>query len=277
MRPQYRKTDTILDRILAHKQAEITACKQIVAEAEMRERAAAAPRGFLSLVDAIRTRQKVALIAEIKHASPSKGILIEDFDPVSLGRTYAQYGAAAISVLTDERFFQGHLDHLVCVREAVDTSVPLLRKDFIIDPYQIYEAAAAGASAILLIVAALDDSQLIDLHTQAAQCQLDALVEVHNEHELDRALHTGASLVGINNRDLRTFYVSLDVTNRLAKLVPPDVLLVAESGIQQVEDVRKMGECGADAVLIGEAIVKAREVLPTMIREFSSQPRMTRR
>ncbi len=257
------KTDTILDKILAHKLSEIG---DNLAEVARRARDAAPARPFITELQ----RETVALIAEVKHASPSKGVLIEDFDPVALGKIYAGNGAAAISVLTDQRFFMGHLDYLTQIRAAV--GVPVLRKDFIIDPYQVYEARAAGADAILLIVAALEDAQLADLHALAGELGMAALVEVHNEAELERALKVEAKLIGVNNRDLKTFHEDLGTTGRIANLVPDGVTLVAESAIRSAADVRKMGELGARAVLVGEGLVKA-ENIAEQVKLFSSQPR----
>jgi indole-3-glycerol phosphate synthase len=221
-------------------------------------------------VGALTKGKHVALIAEVKHASPSKGILIDPFDPVGLGMTYAQNGAEAISVLTDEPFFMGQLGHLRDVRDAVP--VPVLRKDFIIDKYQVYEARVAGADAVLLIVMALEDSQLAELHSLICELGMAALVEVHNEAELERALKIDATLIGVNNRNLKTFHEDLETTARVAKLVPVGVTLVAESAIRSADDVRRMGELGAHAVLVGEGLVKA-DNIALKVREFSSQPR----
>ncbi|GAB4574551.1 MAG: indole-3-glycerol phosphate synthase TrpC [Anaerolineae bacterium] len=268
MTRRYVKTDTILDRILSRTVADLTRrqAKQTLNDMIAGARAAPPPRDMLA---ALR-RDTVALIAEVKHASPSRGVLIEPFDPVALGQAYAANGAAAISVLTDEPFFQGSLTALERVRRAVD--VPVLRKDFIIDPYQVYEGRMAGADAILLIVAALEDSQLAELHAAVLEQGMAALVEVHNEAELERAMRINPALIGINNRDLRTFTVNAGTTARLARLVPPHVTLVAESGIFTGKDVRTMGAYGAHAVLVGEALVTA-EDLPAKVRELSSQPR----
>jgi indole-3-glycerol phosphate synthase len=257
------KTDTILDKILAQKLNEIG---DNLAEVARRAREAPPARDFAGALQ----RKTVALIAEVKHASPSKGVLIEDFDPVVLGSVYAQNGAAAISVLTDQQFFMGSLNDLTSVRVAVN--VPVLRKDFTIDPYQVYEGRAAGADAMLLIVAALEDAQLADLHALILELSMSALVEVHNEAELERALKIGVTLIGVNNRDLKTFHEDLGTTGRVAALVPQGVTLVAESAIRSVEDVRKMGELGANAVLVGEGLVKAGNIAE-QVRLFSSQPR----
>ena len=268
----YVKTDTILDKILARKEEEVAARKQTTPEAKMVNlvRVACVPRDFKGALQ----KANVALIAEVKKASPSKGVLIEDFDPVQLGRTYATNGASAISVLTDEDFFQGKLKYLQDVRGRV--SLPILRKDFIIDPYQVLEARSVDADAVLLIVAALEDGQMKELYDTIIQNGMTPLVEVHNEAELDRALALGATVVGINNRDLKTFNVDLNTTARLAQRVPPDVVLIAESGIRSEQDVKHMGALGASAVLVGESLVKAAHEgrdLGQVMRAFSDQPR----
>jgi indole-3-glycerol phosphate synthase len=262
------KTDTILDKILANTIKETEARRATTSLIDIIDaaRAAPAPRDMLA---ALR-RDTVALIAEVKHASPSKGVLIDLFDPLALGTTYAENGAAAISVLTDRQFFKGSLDYLTTVREAVQ--VPVLRKDFIVDPYQVYEGRAAGADAILLIAAALDDAQLAGLYALTSELGMTALVEVHSEPERDRAMRIEPHLIGINNRDLKTFNVDLDTTARIARLIPEQVTLVAESGIHSAADVRRMGELGAHAVLIGEALVKSTDIAAS-VRAFSSQPK----
>jgi indole-3-glycerol phosphate synthase len=250
---------TILDEILAHKQGEVAEACRRIAPAEMRRRAEAAPptRGFRRQLAAARPP---AVIAEIKRRSPSKGLIRADFDPVELARAYVKGGAAALSVLTDEHFFGGHLDFLCRVREAVD--LPLLRKDFVLDGYQIDEARVAGADAVLLIVSALDPERLRDLHARAHALGLDALVEVHDEVELEAALAVGATLIGVNNRDLRTFEVDLGVTERLARRLPPGdaVLLVAESGILGAADVARLERAGARAHLVGESLMRQPDV-----------------
>lgn len=272
MSAQYVKTDTVLDKILAHKVEEIATEKSQFPFAVARKKAELAvdneraPRDFMGALK----RDTVALIAEVKKASPSKGVLIEDFDPVQIGTAYAANGAAAISVLTDVNFFQGHLGYMGAVRKAVD--IPVLRKDFIIDPYQVYVARGFCADACLLIVAALSDSQLADLHMLITELGMAALVEVHNEAEMARALAIGAKLIGINNRDLKTFHVDLNTTAQLASLVPDDVVLVAESGIRNAEDVRQMGQLGAHAVLVGESLVKSGDIAQS-VRDYSSQKR----
>jgi indole-3-glycerol phosphate synthase len=197
---------------------------------------------------------KLAVIGEIKKASPSAGVIAESFDPVSIGQRYERAGAAAISVLTDEQFFQGSLRHLMAVQSAV--GLPILRKDFVIDAVQIAEACANGADAILLIVAALEQNQLVDLLKTAERYQLDALVEVHTLEELERAVDAGAEIIGINNRDLTTFNVDLSVTEKLSEEVPNDQVLVSESGIKTLEDVARVKVCGVNAVLVGEALMR---------------------
>jgi indole-3-glycerol phosphate synthase len=263
------KTDTILDKILAQKQEELASAQAepgLIQQIEQSARLAPKPRDFKG---ALR-RSTVALIAEVKKASPSKGLLVKDFNPVRIARTYEENGAAAISVLTDEKFFQGSLDDLRAVRAAV--RLPVLRKDFVIDAHQVYAARAAGADATLLIVMALADSQLRDLHSLIIELGMSALVEVHNEAELERALAIGATLIGVNNRDLRTFHEDLNTTARVAALVLDDVTLVAESAIRSAEDVQRMGSYGARAVLVGEGLVKAPD-MAAEVRLYSSQQR----
>jgi indole-3-glycerol phosphate synthase len=270
----YVKTDTILDKILARKVDEVAAHKQATPINKMLNQAkvACVPR---DLVNALR-KPYVALIAEVKKASPSKGVLIEDFDPTALGQIYAANGARAISVLTDEPFFQGKLAYLKQVRDHV--RLPVLRKDFIIDPYQVIEARAYDADAFLLIVAALDDAQLAELHAAGLEQGMVPLVEVHTEAELARALKVGARVIGVNNRDLKTFEVDLATTARLLPLVPPEVVLVAESGIRTAADVRAMGDLGANAVLVGESLVRAADEgdLADVVGAFGQQPRQER-
>ena len=201
-----------------------------------------------------RTDGKLAVIAEIKKASPSAGVIAKSFDPVAIAKNYERGGADGISVLTDSKFFQGALGHLVDVRAAI--ALPVLRKDFILDEVQIAESAAVGADAILLIVAALEQKQLDDLSAAAAKYRLAALVEVHSAEELSRALDAGAKIIGINNRDLATFEVDLSVTEELSEQVPDDVVVVSESGIKSLADIARVKACGVDAVLIGEALMR---------------------
>ena len=262
-------TDTVLDKILARKVEELAERRATVSEVEMMRRAENAVFHARDMLAALRG-DCVSLIAEVKCASPSKGLLAKDFAPVMIAATYAYNGASAISVLTDVDFFRGSLDYLRAVRQAVE--VPILRKDFTIDAYQVYEGRAAGADAILLIVAALSDGQLYELYALTAELGMNALVEVHNEWEMERALRLGAKLIGINNRDLRTFDVDLATTARLAGMVDDDVLLVAESGIFTPSHVREMGQQGAQAVLVGESLVKAADMV-SLVRILSGQPR----
>ena len=201
-----------------------------------------------------RTDGKLSVVADIKKASPAAGIIAESFDPVAIARNYERTGAAAISVLTDERFFQGSLEYLAEVRSAV--SLPVLRKDFILDEIQLAESVTSGADAILLIVAALDQNQLIGLLNAAGKYQLDVLVEVHTREEIKRALDAGAEIIGINNRDLTTFEVDLGVTERLSEEVPNDVVLVSESGIKSAADAERVKACGVNAILVGEALMR---------------------
>jgi len=250
-----QNSETILDRIVADKRDELAAARERVPLAEMRRRAesAPAPRGFAK---ALRG-PKISLIAEAKKASPSRGILRADFDPVWLAGRYVEGGAAAISVLTDEKHFQGNLDYMRAVRKALPGGPPVLRKDFTIAPYNLYEARSNGADAVLLIAAILEDSLLRDLMTEADALGLDALIEVHDERELVRAPVTNAPLIGITNRDLRTFNVDLATTERLRPLAPPEATIISESGIFTREDMVRLERAGVDAVLIGEGVVTA--------------------
>lgn len=272
MSNRFVTTDTFLDKILAHKQEEIVIHSGQKSLTQLRSEAEGA-QPALNFAAALR-RDTVALIAEVKKASPSKGVLIDNFDPIAIARTYAENGAAAISVLTDERFFQGHIRYLNAIRQVI--RLPLLCKEFVIDPYQIYEARAAGADAVLLIVMALEDKQMADLHGLIGELGMTALVEVHNEGELDRALKIGAKVIGVNNRDLKTFHEDVQTTARLARIVPPETTLVAESAIRSVEPVRLMGQWGAHAVLVGEGLVKSSN-MAAQVRDFSSQPRLVSR
>ncbi len=242
-----------LSRILETKKEEVA---RITAAAKAELRACALARNeFRGFRNALHLDTPgIALIAEIKKASPSAGLICPDFDPVRIAKAYQAGGAHAISVLTDERYFQGSLDDLRAVRAAVD--LPVLRKDFIIDEAQIFEAGAAGADAILLIVAALDQPRLVDLLAVASACQLDVLVEVHSMRELDRALETEASIIGINNRDLTTFVTDLETTSRLAEQVGEETIVVSESGIRSPRDVAMVFEAGADAILVGETLMR---------------------
>ena len=254
---------TILDEILARKEREVRESRERVPAAEMAARAEAGGpiRGFRA---ALAQSEGPAVIAEIKRKSPSKGEIRADFDPVGCARAYAAGGAAALSILTDAEFFGGCLAHMEAARAAV--ALPVIRKDFVIDGYQVDEARAHGADAILLIVAALEPTVLGDLHGRAREWGLDVLVEVHDEAELSVALETGADLVGVNNRDLRTFATDLATTERLAPLVPASVLLVAESGIGTPGDLRRLTEAGARAFLVGESLMRENDVQAALQR-----------
>jgi len=248
----------VLAEILAHKATEVAAAKARRTPAAMAADARATSDPVRSLRGALTASPRPRVIAELKRRSPSKGEIRADFAPAAIAKAYAEAGAAALSVLTDERFFGGHLDFLRVARAEV--AIPILRKDFTIDPYQIDEARAAGADAVLLIVAALDPGRLAELHAHAASLGLDALVEVHDEAELERALAVGARIVGVNNRDLRTFRTDLATTERLAPRVPAGVVLVAESGILRNEDVRRLEAAGAHACLVGESLMREPDV-----------------
>lgn len=263
---------TILEEIFAHKRQEVAQRRQAVPLAAMRRAAEAAPPA-LDFTGALRAAPRPpALIAEIKCASPSKGVLVADFDPLRLAETYRQNGAAAVSILTDERYFRGSLETLSQVAEHYARGgprLPLLRKDFLCDPYQVYEARAAGADAVLLIAAHLDLPALRDLHALAESLGMAALVEVHDQAELETAAQIEARLIGVNNRDLRDFSVRLETTLELMPLAPQGACLVAESGIHQSEDVNRLRAAGVDAVLVGEALVTAPDVAGK-VRELSS-------
>jgi indole-3-glycerol phosphate synthase len=248
---------TILDEILEQKRSELAEAHHRLPAPRLAERAEALREPVRGFRRALESAAPPAVIAELKRRSPSRGEIRADFDPVLLAKEYADAGAAALSVLTDERFFGGSLAFLRPVREAV--ALPLLRKDFLIDPYQVDEARLAGADAVLLIVAALGVPSLRALLERARRLGLDALVEVHDERELDAALAAGADCIGINNRDLRSFATDLAVTERLAPRVPPGVLLVAESGIHGPADVARLARAGARAFLVGESLMREPE------------------
>jgi indole-3-glycerol phosphate synthase len=247
----------ILDEIVAYKKEELARTKRKEPLADVRARAAdAGPlRGFGL---ALAAQSQIKLIAEVKKASPSKGVIRQDFDPVAIAQVYETSGAACLSVLTEQRYFQGHLDYLGQIRRAV--GLPLLRKDFIIDGYQIFEARAAGADAVLLIAAYLERSQLEDYLGIAAELGLDALVEAHTGRELERSLLAGAAIVGINNRDLSSFVVSLGTTFDLLTEIPDDRTVVSESGISSREDVERLQAAGVDAILVGESLMREKDI-----------------
>jgi indole-3-glycerol phosphate synthase/phosphoribosylanthranilate isomerase len=262
---------TILDKIVERVRADLVGEQERVPLEEMRRRAEAAPPprdllGALKGTALMTGHHEAKLIAEVKKASPSRGVLVEDFDPVALARTYETGGASAISVLTEPHFFQGSLEHLAAVRAAV--SLPVLRKDFIVDPYQVYQARASGADAILLICAVLDDADLMSFLDLAHQLGMRCLVEVHDEEETRRAVASGAQIIGVNNRDLRDFHVDTGVTRRLRRLIPGDRVVVSESGLHTGHDVQSMAQADVQAVLIGEALVTAKDVLEK-VRELA--------
>jgi indole-3-glycerol phosphate synthase len=262
----------ILERIVEYKRREELPRRMGAAPLEeVRARAERQPPA-LDLAGALRAAPGVALIAEVKRASPSKGVLCHDFDPVRLAAAYAANGAAAVSVLTDEAFFQGSLDHLRAIRAWREARMPLLRKDFIVHPYQVYEARAAGADALLLIAAALGDGELAELLALTRGLGMTALVEVHDEKELRRVLPLEPRLVGANNRDLHTFRVDLEVCLSLRSLVPAGVCFVAESGIHTRADVERLAAGGVAGVLVGEALVTAPDV-GAKVRELANGQR----
>ena len=246
----------ILRKILARKREEIAERSARLPLAELRQRAQAAPpvRGFANAIRARIATGKPAVIAEIKKASPSKGLLRADFNPAEIAKSYERHGATCLSVLTDRDFFQGDDTHLLQARAAC--ALPVLRKDFTVDPYQVYEARAIGADCILLIVAALDDASMRELAALASNVGLDVLVEVHDAGELERALALDTPLIGINNRDLRTFEVRLETTLGLVAQIPKDRIVVTESGIHASADVVRMRQNGVNAFLVGEAFMK---------------------
>ena len=250
---------TILREILARKADEVIQCKSRHTLAYLQDVVdeQTAPRGFLRALEVPVAEARPAVIAEIKKASPSKGVIREDFYPAEIARSYSDGGAACLSVLTDRDFFQGADAYLQEARAACN--LPVLRKDFTIDPYQVVEARALGADAVLLIVAALEDGQMAELYAAACELGLDVLVEVHNRAELDRALDLPLSMVGINNRNLHTFDTSLDTTIDLLPHIPKDCLVVTESGIHTVDDVSRMRSARVYAFLVGEAFMRAEE------------------
>lgn len=250
----------ILRKIVEYKRDELASAKSRRSLAELKAHCVDAPpvRGFRETLERVDGAGRTALIAEVKKGSPSRGVIRADFDPVAIAGIYAQSGAACLSVLTDEHFFLGHLDYLARIRNAV--TIPLLRKDFIFDEYQVWEARAAGADAILLIAAMLDLPRLRDFIARARDLTLDVLLEVHDEEELETALATDCRLVGINNRNLHTFEVDLGTTERLCALMPSGRFPVAESGIHTRDDVLRLRTAGARAFLIGESLVREPDI-----------------
>ena len=250
----------ILDKIADYKRGEVAERKAArgLAELESAAKAASPPRGFRKALERAHSPGKLALIAEIKKASPSKGLIRADFDPPSLARAYEAGGAACLSVLTDTPSFQGADSFLAAARDAV--ALPAIRKDFLVDPWQVAESRALGADAILVILAMVDDGVAAELMAEAARLGMDALVEVHDEDEMARAGKLGATLVGVNNRNLRTFETDLSITERLAMLSPVRALLVAESGIFTPDDVQQVSDAHAQAILVGESLMRQDDV-----------------
>jgi indole-3-glycerol phosphate synthase len=248
---------TILDQIVATKHEELAAAQAARPLAELRAALRDAPpvRDFFAALDGA---PPMRLIAEVKKASPSKGVIRADFDPVRIAKSYERAGASCISVLTDATYFQGSLEYLRAIRAEV--AVPLLRKDFILDSYQLVEARVAGADAVLLIAECLDDCHLRKLHNEALELGLTPLVEFYEPENLPRVLAAGATLIGVNNRDLRTFEVDLDHTIRMRRLVPDECLLVGESGIHRREDVERLEAAGVDAMLVGERLMAQADI-----------------
>lgn len=256
----------ILEEIVAHTKAELAGRKERLPLAEVKKQASKQPPAR-SLPAALKGTS-LKLIAEIKKASPSRGIICRDFDPARIARIYAAGGASAISVLTEEKYFMGSLAYLKDIRDGLGSSCPpLLRKDFIIDPYQVYESRGSGADALLLIAAILTPGRLKELLDLSHQLGMECLVEVHNAGEINAALSAGARIIGINNRDLQTFEIDMKVTERLRPLIPPERLVVSESGIHNRADMQKIKRWGVSAVLIGEALVSAPDIGVKM-REF---------
>lgn len=265
----------ILQKILARKAQEIVerAEKLPLRELSHQIESAPKPRGFADAIRARLEQKQPAVIAEMKRASPSKGLLVKDFAPANIAETYEQHGATCLSVLTDVDFFQGRDEHLRQARGAC--SLPVLRKDFTMDLYQVYEARAIGADCVLLIVAALGDTHMLELAKLARELDLDVLVEVHDKVELERALRLDTPLVGINNRDLHTFEVSLQTTLDLLESIPDDRIVITESGISSVNDIRLMREQGVHAFLIGEAFMRAPDP-GTKLAELFNSPNNSR-
>jgi indole-3-glycerol phosphate synthase len=248
---------TILDKIVATKRREIDDLKTRQPEALLRERLAEAPP-VRSFFEALAAPGPIRLIAEVKKASPSKGVIRTKFAPVEIAHTYQEHGASCISVLTDEPYFQGSLTYLTDIRSSVD--IPVLRKDFILDKYQLYEARAAGADAVLLIAECLDDCALRSLHAEALELGMTPLVELYEPANLPRVLEAGATLIGVNNRDLRTFEVDLNHTLRMREQIPDHCLVVGESGIRTRGDVERLEAEGVDAILVGETLMASSDI-----------------
>jgi indole-3-glycerol phosphate synthase len=250
----------MLDKIIAQKREEVNQRKKVAPTSYLRDRIAHRKLP-LDLASALKG-DHLRLIAEVKQASPSRGILSPNLNPTKLARTYAASGAAAISVLTEANYFMGSIEHLAAIKEVV--GLPLLRKDFIFDPYQVYESRAYGADALLLIAAILSQGQLKELISLSHSLGLRCLVEAHNEGEVERAVLSKTEIIGINNRDLNTFVVDINTTRRLRPLIPKEKIVVSESGIKSRKDMEKLGNWGVDAVLVGEALVTAGDVRAKM-------------
>lgn len=267
-------TDTpdILKKIIEHKREEVAAARAAFSVSDLKGRIADLedqPRGFERALHDCHASGWTAVIAEVKKGSPSKGVIRPDFDPLEIAETYERNGAACLSVLTDERFFLGHLRFLSLIREQV--RLPLLRKDFLYDPYQVYEARAAGADAILLIAAMLELAQIEDLAGLARELSLDVLLEVHDEPELETALASSCTLIGINNRNLRTFVTDLATTERLVPQIPAELFAVAESGINTRDDVLRLQAAGAKGFLVGESLMREEDI-GAKLRELLGNP-----
>lgn len=248
----------ILDQIIADRKIAVETLKQAMTINDFEEQIQASAIKHYSFKEALRNKEKpLNIIAEVKKASPSKGLICNDFRYIEIAKAYEEGGAAALSVLTESKYFQGSNQYLTEIKQVVN--LPVLRKDFIIDPIQIYEAKAIGADALLLIVAALTEKELQAYLELATKLGLDALVETHNEEEVKIALEIGAEIIGVNNRDLQTFNVTLETSERLRKLIPQDKIFVSESGIHTEEDIRRLKSLKVDAVLIGESIVKQKD------------------
>ena len=257
---QAAATDDILEHIAAYKRVDVATLKRAESQdaVEARAKAASAPRGFIAALERAGRPGRLALIAEIKKASPSKGLIRADFDPPALAGAYEAGGAACLSVLTDAPSFQGADSYLAAARDA--TTLPALRKEFLVDPWQVAQSRGLGADAVLVILAISDDALAAELLAEAARFGMDALVEAHDEAEVDRAVALGARLIGVNNRNLRTFVTDLAVTERLAARIPAGRLLVTESGIGAPADVKRLAACGARAMLVGESLMRQTDV-----------------
>lgn len=275
-----KRQGEVLELIMAWKRQEVPRQMEIAPLAQVKAFARLAPPA-LDFAAALTAEPGASLIAEVKRASPSKGVIAQEWDPEQIAETYARNGAAAISCLTDSRFFQGKLENLTAIKERlreIKKVVPVLRKDFIYHEYQVYEARMAGADAILLIVGVLGDNDLRALRELAESLGMAALVEVHDEAETERALKSGARIIGVNNRDLRTFQVDIETTGRLRKLIPPDKILVGESGIRTAEDVECMAAMGCDAILVGETFCRLPQAQrAAKVREFVEAGRRLQR